>query len=118
MPGALFPSRPDTQCTHCQSTSPNSTAARHSTAQARIRCLRLRLRRCARLRDRKWLWVKICADVLCVAIILSTLLLKQHSVIDAAAGVVLAVVLDAAADGVARRTAPDLAYRRRPVFQH
>ena len=74
--------------------------------------------RCARLRDRKWLWVKICADVLCVAIILSTLLLKQHSVIDAAAGVVLAVVLDAAADAVARRTAPDLAYRRRPVFLH
>ena len=80
--------------------------------------LTLAYHRCARLRDRKWWWVKACADVLCVAIILSTLLLKQHSVIDAVGGIVLALVLDAIADSVVRRTSPDLAYRRRTVPLH
>lgn len=42
-------------------------------------------------------WVRKAAVALCVAIVLSTLLLRQHSVIDAFMGVVLALVIDKAA---------------------
>ena len=44
--------------------------------------LALAYHHCARLRGRKWLWVRVSADLLCVSIILSTMLLKQHSVFD------------------------------------
>lgn len=73
--------------------------------------LALAYHHCARLRGRKWLWVRISADLLCVSIILSTMLLKQHSVIDVMGGIILALTLDAVADAVALRTAPSVAYR-------
>ena len=38
--------------------------------------LALAYHHCARLRGRKWLWVRVSADLLCVSIILSTMLLK------------------------------------------
>ena len=40
--------------------------------------LALAYHHCARLRGRKWLWVRVSADLLCVSIILSTMLLKKH----------------------------------------
>ena len=73
--------------------------------------LALAYHHCARLRGRKWLWVRVSADLLCVSIILSTMLLKQHSVIDVIGGIILALTLDAVADAVALRTAPSVAYR-------
>ena len=73
--------------------------------------LALAYHHCARLRGRKWLWVRVSADLLCVSIILSTMLLKQHSVIDVMGGIILALTLDAVADAVALRTAPSVAYR-------
>ena len=57
--------------------------------------LALAYHHCARLRGRKWLWVRVSADLLCVSIILSTMLLKQHSVIDVMGGIILALTLDA-----------------------
>ena len=71
--------------------------------------LALAYHHCARLRGRKWLWVRVSADLLCVSIILSTMLLKQHSVIDVMGGIILALTLDAVADAVALRTAPSVA---------
>ena len=59
--------------------------------------LALAYHHCARLRGRKWLWVRVSADLLCVSIILSTMLLKQHSVIDVMGGIILALTLDAVA---------------------
>ena len=73
--------------------------------------LALAYHHCTRLRGRKWLWVRVSADLLCVSIILSTMLLKQHSVIDVMGGIILALTLDAVADAVALRTAPSVAYR-------
>ena len=73
--------------------------------------LTLAYHHCARLRGRKWLWVRVSADLLCVSIILSTMLLKQHSVFDVIGGIILALTLDAVADAVALRTAPSVAYR-------
>ena len=73
--------------------------------------LALAYHHCARLRGRKWLWVRVSADLLCVSIILSTMLLKQHSVFDVMGGIILALTLDAVADAVALRTAPSVAYR-------
>ena len=73
--------------------------------------LALAYHHCARLRGRKWLWVRVSADLLCVSIILSTMLLKQHSVIDVMGGIILALTLDVVADAVALRTAPSVAYR-------
>ena len=73
--------------------------------------LALAYHHCARLRGRKWLWVRVSADLLCVSIILSTMLLKQHSVFDVIGGIILALTLDAVADAVALRTAPSVAYR-------
>lgn len=73
--------------------------------------LALAYHHCARLRGRKWLWVRVSADLLCVSIILSTMLLKQHSVFDVMGGIILALTLDAVADTVALRTAPSVAYR-------
>ena len=73
--------------------------------------LALAYHHCARLRGRKWLWVRVSADLLCFSIILSTMLLKQHSVFDVMGGIILALTLDAVADAVALRTAPSVAYR-------
>ena len=47
-------------------------------------------------------WMRPAANVLGVAIILSTMLLKQHSCIDVALGAALAFALDAAASSLER----------------
>ena len=41
-------------------------------------------------------WMRPAADVLCISIVCSTMLLKQHSCIDAALGALLALALDTA----------------------
>ncbi|MGN0976101.1 MAG: hypothetical protein ACI4OL_08850 [Gemmiger sp.] len=53
------------------------------------------------LSGRRWRWVTVSARVLDVAIIASTMLLKQHSVIDVLCGAALAFALDFAASVVA-----------------
>ena len=53
--------------------------------------------RSSRFAGRRRRWVRWGAHVLDVSIILSTLLLKQHSVLDATAGLILAVALEAVA---------------------
>lgn len=47
-------------------------------------------------------WMRPAAAVLCVSIIASTVLLKQHSCIDVVLGILLALVLDSAASSLAR----------------
>ena len=56
--------------------------------------LDMAFQRSSRFADRRGRRVRAAARVLDVSIILSTLLLKQHSVLDATAGLVLALVLD------------------------
>lgn len=58
-------------------------------------------------------WMRPAATVLCVSIVLSTMLLKQHSVIDVVCGTILALVLDSIAarlerEGLSRRDHRDL----------
>lgn len=61
-------------------------------------------------------WVRPAARVLDLAVIASTLLLRQHSVLDAAGGIALALILDRLADRVSRRlTLPRPACRRRAL---
>ena len=61
-------------------------------------------------------WVRPTARVLDLAVIASTLLLRQHSVLDAAGGIALALILDRLADRVSRRlTLPRPACRRRAL---
>lgn len=50
-------------------------------------------------------WMRPAAALLCVAIICSTMLLKQHSVIDVVLGILLALVLDRIASRVQERLA-------------
>jgi len=52
----------------------------------------------SRIADRPW--QKAASWTLNAGIILSTLLLKQHSVIDAAGGIILALVIEVAAESV------------------
>ncbi len=47
-------------------------------------------------------WMRPAAAVLCVSIIASTVLLKQHSCIDVVLGILLALVLDSAASSLER----------------
>lgn len=48
-------------------------------------------------------WMRRAAVVLCVSIVLSTMLLKQHSVVDVVMGLALALVLDTAATALQQR---------------
>ena len=48
-------------------------------------------------------WMRPAAMVLCMSITLSTMLLKQHSVIDVVFGLLLALALDYGANGLAER---------------
>lgn len=57
-------------------------------------------------------WVRGTAHLLCVAIVLSTLLLRQHSVLDAMGGIVLALALDRLAAARQARRAPAPVKRR------
>ena len=50
-------------------------------------------------------WMRPAAAVLCLAITLSTMLLKQHSVIDVVCGIVLAVAVDRVASAVSAELA-------------
>ncbi len=52
--------------------------------------------RCRLFEEPKRRWMRPAAAVLCVSIVLSTVLLKQHSCIDVALGALLALALDAA----------------------
>ena len=65
----------------------------------------LAVQRCSCLGSRRGQWVRWGSRLLCVSIVLSTMLLKQHSVIDAVCGLVLAMTLDAAA-GLMQREEP------------
>ncbi|WP_300366742.1 phosphatase PAP2 family protein [uncultured Subdoligranulum sp.] len=51
-------------------------------------------------------WMRPVASALCLAIIASTMLLKQHSAIDVVFGILLALALDALATVVEQETAP------------
>ena len=51
-------------------------------------------------------WMRPAAAVLCVSITLSTMLLKQHSVIDVVFGMLLAFALDTIATEVQRTPQP------------
>ncbi|HJD21573.1 MAG TPA: hypothetical protein H9915_07125 [Candidatus Gemmiger faecigallinarum] len=63
--------------------------------------LDLAYQRSSLLTGRKGRAVRLGARIMDISIILSTMLLKQHSVIDVACGIVLAVVVDRAAAAVA-----------------
>lgn len=65
----------------------------------------LAVQRCSCLGSRRGQWVRWGSRLLCVSIVLSTMLLKQHSVIDAVCGLVLSMTLDAAA-GLMQREEP------------
>ena len=65
----------------------------------------LAVQRCSCLGSRRGQWARWGSRLLCVSIVLSTMLLKQHSVIDAVCGLVLAMTLDAAA-GLMQREEP------------
>ena len=65
----------------------------------------LAVQRCSCLASRRGQWARWGSRLLCVSIVLSTMLLKQHSVIDAVCGLVLATTLDAAA-GLMQREEP------------
>lgn len=66
--------------------------------------------------------VRICARIMDISIILSTMLLKQHSVIDVVCGIVLAVAMDRVASAVsaelARRPAALPAEQPRAALEH
>ena len=65
----------------------------------------LAVQRCSCLGSRRGQWARWGSRLLCVSIVLSTMLLKQHSVIDAVCGLVLAMTLDATA-GLMQREEP------------
>ena len=53
-------------------------------------------------------WMRPAAAVLCVSIVCSTVLLKQHSCIDVALGALLALVLDSAFTAAERSQLPQV----------
>lgn len=63
---------------------------------------------CFKLPGRRWM--RPAATLLCLAIICSTMLLKQHSVIDVVLGIALALILDRIATKVAERYSQPVAY--------
>ena len=52
-------------------------------------------------------WMRPAAAVLCVSIVFSTVLLKQHSCIDVMLGILLALVIDTAASSLERSNQPE-----------
>ena len=58
--------------------------------------LMLAYHRCRIFEQPRFRWMRPAADVLCISIVCSTMLLKQHSCIDAALGALLALALDTA----------------------
>ena len=58
--------------------------------------LMLAYHRCRIFEQPRFRWMRPTADVLCISIVCSTMLLKQHSCIDAALGALLALALDTA----------------------
>ena len=58
--------------------------------------LMLAYHRCRIFEQPRFRWMRPAADVLCFSIVCSTMLLKQHSCIDAALGALLALALDTA----------------------
>ena len=58
--------------------------------------LMLAYHRCRIFEQPRFHWMRLAADVLCISIVCSTMLLKQHSCIDAALGALLALALDTA----------------------
>ena len=58
--------------------------------------------RCRIFEQPRFRWMRTAADVLCISIVCSTMLLKQHSCIDVALGAALAFALDAAASSLER----------------
>ena len=64
--------------------------------------LMLAYHRCRLFEEPRRRWMRPAADVLCFSIILSTMLLKQHSCIDVVLGAALAFALDAAASSLER----------------
>ena len=58
--------------------------------------LMLAYHRCRIFEQPRFRWMRPAADVLCISIVCSTMLLKQHSCIDAALGALLALALDIA----------------------
>lgn len=71
--------------------------------------LDLAFQRTTLLSKRKYRFVRWAAHLLDIAIVMSTMLLKQHSVIDVVCGIVLALIIDRAA------TAVETALERRPA---
>ena len=57
--------------------------------------LMLAYHRCRIFEQPRFRWMRPAADVLCISIVCSTMLLKQHSCIDVALGALLALALDA-----------------------
>ena len=64
--------------------------------------LMLAYHRCRLFEEPRRRWMRPAAAVLCVSIIASTVLLKQHSCIDVVLGILLALVLDSAASSLER----------------
>ena len=58
--------------------------------------LMLAYHRCRIFEQPRFRWMRPAADVLCISIVCSTMLLKQHSCIDVALGALLALALDTA----------------------
>ena len=58
--------------------------------------------RCRIFEQPRFRWMRPAADVLCISIVCSTMLLKQHSCIDVVLGAALAFALDAAASSLER----------------
>lgn len=57
----------------------------------------LAMQRCSVLEGRRGSWARVGSRLLCLSIVASTMLLKQHSAIDVVCGLVLALALDGAA---------------------
>ena len=66
--------------------------------------LMLAYHRCRIFEQPRFRWMRPAADVLCISIVCSTMLLKQHSCIDVALGALLALVLDALFNRAAERS--------------
>ena len=64
--------------------------------------LMLAYHRCRIFEQPRFRWMRPAADVLCISIVCSTMLLKQHSCIDVVLGAALAFALDAAASSLER----------------
>ncbi|WP_423406025.1 hypothetical protein ACNQFG_03550 [Faecalibacterium prausnitzii] len=64
--------------------------------------LMLAYHRCRIFEQPRFRWMRPAADVLCISIVCSTMLLKQHSCIDVVMGILLAMAVDSAASSLER----------------